>query len=378
MTPDELRAFRLAHLRISNPEPSGRAPTQIAKALGRLVASLGAMQAQDYPGTLWAMGLRLPGCHKAEIEAAIHSGVVVRSWPMRGTLHFVAREDLRWMTQLLTPRVIARRRTRTAQLELDDVQFGKSQETMRRVLAGGAVLTREALLGAVEADGISTAGGRGYHLLFRAAMDQVICNGPARESQLTYVLLDDWVPTSLDLGLVGEAAVAELTWRYFSSHGPATLKDFTGWSGLTTKEAKAGLAANRDRLEKANCEGTEQWWAGERKGRDGLDSAIETSARSVRLLPGFDEFLLGYKDRSLVLAPAFADRICSGGGIFQPTVAISGQVRGTWRKTFRKLKVVVEAQPFSAFNRKERDRLAEAVAQYGDFHELSGELAVSR
>ena len=226
-----------------------------------VVSRLGAVQAQDYPGTVWSLGLRVPGSVEADIEAAVEAARIVRTWPMRGTLHFVAADDLRWMVRLLTPRVIAGTRARQVNLELDAAQFAASQDTMRRALSGGQVLSREALLAAVQADGISTAGGRGYHFLFRAAMDLVICVGPTRDKEQTFALLDDWVPPSLDCGLEGEAAVAELAWRYFSSHGPVVVKDFAGWAGLNMTEAKAGLVANRQRLESEKIDGVEYWWA---------------------------------------------------------------------------------------------------------------------
>ena len=363
---DELRALRLSNLGLLFQE-SASFPD-----IASIVSSLGAVQAQDYPGTLWALGLRQRGLSERDVQSAIESGSIVRTWPMRGTLHFVAAADLRWMVKLLTPRVITATRTRQAQLELDPAQFSKSQAIMRRELAGGRFLTREALLAAVNAGGISTEGGRSYHLLFRAAMDQVICNGPNQEKQLTFALLEDWVPVHLDRGLEGEAAIAELTWRYYSSHGPALAKDFAGWSGLSMKEVKTGLAANKDRLESVKVEDEQYWWAPQ-------NGTVPASARSlinqVHLLPGFDEYVLGYKNRSAILAAAFANRICSGSnGIFSPTVVIGGQIRGTWKKTVRKGKVTVAAQPFTTFSAKERAALSDAVQQYGEFYGLAGEL----
>ncbi|MDP3177610.1 MAG: crosslink repair DNA glycosylase YcaQ family protein, partial [Spirochaetaceae bacterium] len=165
MTHRELAALRLENLGIGGfdgKEPKAEAGHEC------VVGRLGAVQAQDYPGTLWALGLRLPGSSLADVERAVEEARIVRTWPFRGTLHFVAAADLRWMVKLLTPRVIAGTKRRQADLELDAVQFARSQETMRRLLSGGRLLGREALLEAIEADGVSTAGGRGYHILFRA------------------------------------------------------------------------------------------------------------------------------------------------------------------------------------------------------------------
>ena len=169
MTKRELLQRRLVNLGIASGYPVPGKPGQLAapedpvRALPGIVSRLGAMQAQDYPGTVWAMGLRLPGSKLADIEKVVESATIVRTWPMRGTLHFVAASDLRWMLGLLAPKVIAGTKSRQQNLELDADQFSRSQETMRRVLSGGQLLGRDALLAAVEADGISTAGGRGYH-----------------------------------------------------------------------------------------------------------------------------------------------------------------------------------------------------------------------
>ena len=317
------------------------------------------MQAQDYGGALWAIGLRMTGATERSIEQAIAERAIVRTWPMRGTLHFVAAQDVRWLLALLTPRVIAHSAGRYRQLELDEVTFARSKEVFARALQGGKQLTRDEMLQELEQAGISTAGQRGYHLLGRAAQDGLICFGTRRGKQQTFTLLDEWVP--LTRSLPRDEALAELTRRYFTSHGPATVQDLMHWAGLTAAEAKTGLAAAGKALVQVTVADRVYWMPCEAP-------EINHATPSVHLLPGFDEYLLGYRDRSAVLDPAHAQRICPGGnGMFSPTIVIDGVVTGTWRRTFKGGAVVVETTPFRPLTAAENDALAAAADRYGRF-----------
>ena len=240
---------------MTQPEPAGAPADRIARSRlanhgianptfaqpGDVVTWLGAVQAQDYGGALWAIGLRMTGATERSIEQAIAERAIVRTWPMRGTLHFVAAQDVRWLLALLTPRVIAHSAGRYRQLELDEATFARSKEVFAKALQGGKQLTRDEMLQGLEQAGISTAGQRGYHLLGRSAQDGLICFGTRRGKQQTFTLLDEWVP--LTRSLTRDEALAELTRRYFTSHGPATVQDLMRWAGLTAAEAKTGLAA---------------------------------------------------------------------------------------------------------------------------------------
>lgn len=189
---------------------------------------------------VWAVGLRTRNASENEIEQAIANRSIVRTWPMRGTLHFVAADDVRWMLALLTPRVIAGSASRWKQLELDEATFARSRKTIVRALQGGKQLEREEMYQVLESARISTAGQRGIHILGRLAQEGAICFGARAGKQHTFVLLDEWVPNSKRMER--DAALAELAQRYFTSHGPATLQDFVWWSGLATyvKQTNAG------------------------------------------------------------------------------------------------------------------------------------------
>jgi hypothetical protein len=333
---------------------------------GEVVAWLGAMQAQDYTGALWSIGLRMTGATERSIEQAIVDRAIVRTWPMRGTLHFVAAQDVRWLLTLLTPRLIAGSAGRYRQLELDENIFAHSQEVFVAALQGGKGLTREELLHQLDAAGIATTGQRGYYLLVHAAQNGLLCFGPMQGKQQTFVLLDEWVPPTQPLGR--EEALAELTRRYFTSHGPATLPDFTGWAGLTVTEAKIGLAGAGNALIQETVDHRTYW----------LPHSTPTGRNdtpSGYLLPGFDEYILGYKERSAVLDPAFNNHICPGGnGVFQPTIVVDGQVVGTWKRVVKKGKALITPSPFHPMGEAESARLAVAAERYGAFLGVRAEL----
>jgi hypothetical protein len=326
---------------------------------GDVVTWLGALQAQDYGGALWSIGLRMAGSTERDIERAIVERAIVRTWPMRGTLHFVAANDVRWMLALLTPRVIAGSAGRYRQLELDEAIVARSKEVFAEALQGGKQLTRDEMLQSLEQANIATAGQRGYHLLGRSAQDGLICFGSRRGKQQTFALLDEWVPQTRPLAR--DEALAELTRRYFTGHGPATMQDLMRWAGLTTAEAKIGLEATGKELVQQTIADRNYWMASDL-------AELSSGMESVHLLPGFDEYLLGYGDRSAVLDPADAQRICPGGnGMFSPTMVIDGNVTGTWKRTFKKGAVVIEMAPFRALTRRENYALSAATERYGEF-----------
>jgi hypothetical protein len=347
---DRIARFRLANHGIANPT--------FAQP-GDVVTWLGAVQAQDFGGALWAIGLRMTGATERSIEQAIADRAIVRTWPMRGTLHFVAPQDVRWLLALLTPRVIAQSAGRYRQLELDEATFTRGKEVFAKALQSRRQLTRDEMLQALEQAGISTAGQRGYYLLGRSAQDGLICFGTRRGKQQTFTLLDEWVP--LTRSLPRDEALAELTSRYFTSHGPATVQDLMHWAGLTAAEANTGLATAGKALIRETIADRVYWMPCEAP-------QINHCTPSVHLLPGFDEYLLGYRDRSAVLDPAHAQRICPGGnGMFNPTIVIDGVVTGTWKRTFKGGAVVIETTPFRPLTAAEGDALGAAADRYGRF-----------
>jgi DNA glycosylase AlkZ-like len=301
-----------------------------------------AMQAQDFSGALTSVALRTTSRLRLEVEAALTAGEVVRSWPMRGTLHLVAAEDLPWMLDLMASRVVAQSARRRAQLGLDSSTLAQAREIAQQALGGGVRLTRAELLACWDRAGLDTSSGRGYHLLGYLAQTGVLCLGPVAGREQSVVLIEDWVAEPRQMER--EEALGELGRRYFCSHGPATVKDFTRWTNLVAADVRAAVAVARPELATLDVDGAE--YLMDPRTPELLD-ACRSAARGVFLLPGFDEFILGYADRTAQLPAEFADRIVPGGnGMFKATVVSAGVVVGTWKRAGRASKESVEAALF--------------------------------
>jgi hypothetical protein len=324
-----------------------------------VVAWLGAVQAQDYLGALWAVGLRMRSAVEADVEQALANRTIIRTWPMRGTLHFVAAADARWMLELLTPRVVANNAQRLLrQFGLDEAAFARSKDLVARALPDGKQLARNAMYEALEAGGVSTADQRGLHILWRLAQDGVICFGAREGKQQTFALLDEWAPKAKRMGR--DESIAELAKRYFTSRGPATLQDFTWWSGLTTDDATAGLEMVKRSLAQETINGQTYWLASS-------TPATKVSSPTAHLLPAYDEYTVAYKDRSAALNPKYAKLPNYGHGIFNPTIVVDGQVVGTWKRTLKKDTLTISQSPFTELKRAETRAIAEAANLYGIF-----------
>ncbi|CCG02088.1 winged helix DNA-binding domain-containing protein [Blastococcus saxobsidens] len=339
----------IAPMRLVAQRLAGPAADDVPAAVRRMTA----LQGQDFPGAVTSVALRTAGRRREDVLAALDAGAVVRSWPMRGTLHLVAAEDLPWLLELLGPRAMAGLAGRRANLGLTEADAERARELAVAALSGGRRLARAELLAALEEGGVDISGQRGYHLLWFLAQTGTLCLGPTANGDQLFVLLDEWVreprrPTRDD-------ALAELALRYFRGHGPATVRDLVRWAGSTVRDVRAGIAVVRDELACLQVDGTEYFLDPETPDRY---AAHREQAREPLLLPGFDEFVLGYGNREAALDPAFADRIVPGGnGVFQPTVVVDGRITGTWRFAGRGASRTVQAEPFTTWD----DELAAAV-----------------
>jgi hypothetical protein len=321
-----------------------------------------AMQGQDLPGAKWSVGLRAPGSTLADVDAALASGAVIRSWPMRGTLHLVPGEDIGWMLGLTAARTLRSLTTRHRELGLDEATVELGRKVATTLLEGGRSATRAELLAAFEAAGIVTAGQRGFHLLGRLHQTMDLCLGPMRGNDQEVVLLREWVPHPRVLER--DEALGEFVLRFFASHGPATLRDFSWWTKLPLRDASAGLAVAGPALEEFVVDGTSYWLAA------GLLDRLPPARASskVHALPGFDEFLLGYQDRSASLAAEYAQAIVPGNnGMFQPTMIADGRVIGTWRRKRVAAGWAVTPVPFGAYSGRTAAGFRAAVMAYGQF-----------
>jgi hypothetical protein len=335
-TSRDLALLRLVAQRVSGPSPA---------TATEAVRLLTCVQGQDLPGALTSVALRTAARTRAGVEAALDAGEVVRSWPMRSTLHLVPAEDLHWLLELCGPRVLAGAARRRAVLGLTETDTERAREVVTAALRGGRRCGRKELLAVLADGGVDVTGQRGYHLLWYLAQTGTLCLGPMVGGEQAFVLLDEWVtaPRRLDR----DAGLAELALRYFRGHGPATVADLARWAGLTVTDVRAGVAAVRDRLAAVQVDGREHLLAPE---TPDLLATHRAEAAGLFLLPGFDEFVLGYADRSCAVPPEFADRIVPGGnGVFRPTVVHRGRVLGTWAWQGRGAGRTVVATPFTTF-----------------------------
>jgi hypothetical protein len=351
MTVQEVSLLRLAAQWVAGPGAAGPAD---------VVRRLGAVQGQDFPGAVTSVALRTAVRRRKDVEAALDDGEIVRSWPMRGTLHLLAADDLHWMLDLLAGRTLAGLTARWAQLGLEESDAERARDIVTAALAGGRRMRRADVLAAIEDGGVATTGQRGYHLLAYLARTGTLCLGPTDGAgEQLFVLLDDWVRAPRRMPR--EEALAELARRFFLGHGPATVHDLARWAGIPLRNARAGSAAARPDLAVLEVDGVEHLL--DPSTADRLADCRE-EAGGLILLPGFDEFVLGYRDRSVILDSEFAQRIAPGNnGMFRPTVVLGGRIVGTWQWTGRGAKRVVTATPFTTFSEPVTAQILEAAGR---------------
>ena len=323
-----------------------------------LAAWMGAVQAQNYPAAKWGISLRLPGFHKADIEQAIANKTIVRTWGLRGTLHIFAAADIRWVLDLIRPAVIPHYAPYFRRLELDEAIFARSQAVMVNALQGGKLLTRKEMAAVLEENQISTQNLRMNFLLYRAVLDGLICFGPLRGKQETFTLLEEWLPRFPEKSR--EEALAELARRYFSSHGPATVKDFAWWAGLTAADTKAAFELVKSQLRPENDNGNTYW-------RSQDDPPGVALFPRVQLTPDFDEYLVGYADRQALLHPKINQKVDLSFGLLSATILIDGRIAGMWKHTFEKKSVVINCQPYYPLDPGESLEVVAAANRFAEF-----------
>jgi Winged helix DNA-binding domain len=358
LTATEALRLRLAALLLA-PASSGPASSGPASVAG-VVEWFGAMQAQDLASVMWSLGLRLPGTKVGDVHDALERREALRTWPMRGTVHLVPPRDARWMVELIGVGALAGAAARRAFLGLTDELAERGVELLAVALAGGRRLTRAECVQILTDGGVTATGQVGYHMLWYASQRGVTCIAPNVGTEQTFVLLDEWVPDPLRPSRA--EALGILALRYFRSHGPTTRRDFAGWAALSAADARAGIAAAGDALTTVRVDGTEMVATPE------LLAGSVPAADDVLVLPGFDEYLLGYKDRSMMVDAAHKQAIIPGGnGVFQATVVRGGRVVGTWKRTVTKKAVTVDVRPLVDHSAADRSRVGAAFEPYAAY-----------
>ena len=306
-----------------------------------------ALQAQDLRWAKWAVAVRAPGSTSADIDALIDSGRVVRSWPMRGTLHLVPAPDLAWLLDLSTPRLWAGAATRRRDLGLDEATIERSRAVAEEALSGGRELSRTDFQALLQQNGINVDGQRGYHLIWHLAQSGTLCWGRQLDSQQMLVLLNEWVPNPRRLDR--DEALGEYLLRYLAGHGPAALTDFAWWSQVTMADAKIALAVAGPQLDVLDVDGVRHLLLRSADVGPLGRAAAGRGPNAVLALPGFDEHLLGYRDRSFAIEPENLTRVVPGkNGIFLPILVRGGRIAGTWRRDWQAKVITVQPVPFEA------------------------------
>ncbi len=370
LSPAQARAIRLNSLLLA---PKLAAPP---KDPAEVVSWFGAMQAQDLSSGKWSFGIRLPGSTEADIDAAINAGQALRTWPMRSTVHFVPPKDARWMLELMGPRVLTGAARRRATIGLTDEDANRAPDILAEALTGGRQLSRKDCIAALSEAGLSTAGQHAYHLLWYSSQIGVTCMGPLQDGEQMFVLLDEWVDSPNSPSR--EEGLAIMAVRYFRSHGPSSRADFAGWTGLTAADTKLAIAGAGADLVEVSVSGAPMYLAADALAvlDDPATVRTTTSTAAARALPGFDEFLLGIKDRSLVLEPEHKQAIIPGNnGIFQPTLVTGGKVTGTWRRKVSKTTVKLTATTLTDVPASQRKGLEGSLRSFGAYLGRTAEIS---
>lgn len=341
-----MNSLQIAQIRLQQQQIGG---TQLASPAA-LVEWMGCIQAQDYAGAKWAIGNRIAGSTDASVEKAFNDGQFLRTHILRPTWHFVAPQDIQWMLQLTSPKVKAFNKNLHVKLGISDKDLRQSKTVIGKALSNETFLTRSALKALLAKAKINTDDIRLGFLLMDAELDGLICSGPRQGKQFTYALLSDRAPAQAPLDQ--DEAIARLTLRYFSSHGPATVNDFQWWSGLNMTDIKKGLLLNKQFLTHIVANGQAYWFPA-------ALTVAPTPPVTAFLLPAYDEYTVAYKDRSDILHPTL--NAAAGYGIFKPVIVVNGQITGIWSRKETGKQIVVDTQLIK--KQKSADRAITAAIQ---------------
>lgn len=329
-----------------------------------VVRWLGAVQAQDYPGAKWGVGLRISSGTDAIVERACDEGRILRTHVMRPTWHFVDPSDIKWMLALTHQRIRARSAYMRRQVKLDQETFTRSNRVIADALVGRSYLTRAELGQHLAKAGVPAKGVKLTYVVMEAELDAVICSGPRRGKQFTYALLKERAPRARELER--PSALAELARRYFVSHGPATVKDFVWWSGLAVAEANAGIEAAGNALVSEGYEGKRHWSAAKE----------ERAAQSPRalLLPTFDEMFVGYASFDVMRRGGHGKRWAF---IHSSPLVLDGKVIGSWKRRFEKKRLVIDVALYSRLRGGGAEPVEAAAENYSKFVGMNADLKIA-
>jgi hypothetical protein len=320
---------------------------------------LAAVQSQAYGPAKWSVAQRTNTVSDAAMDQAFADGTILRTHILRPTWHFVLPADIRWMLELTAPRVHALSAYYNRQRGLDDTILNRCNAVLVDALQGGHRRTRKELATVLESDGIATDDFRLGSILMNAELIGIVCSGPLNGKQHTYALLDERAPQAKRR--TRDEALAELTVRYFTSHGPATVKDFRWWSSLTTADIQRGIAMVAPQLEHEVVDGVSYWFAASA-------APVEPASPTVHLLQAYDEYIVGYSESKYLLdLSGVARSLSQERGIYNHAVILDGQVAGRWKRTLKKNSVIIEVALYTPFDDTQTQALQAATERHGAF-----------
>lgn len=324
-----------------------------------VVEQMGVIQAQDYNMVKLAVGTRLRHVTHQQIENDINKGKIIRTHILRPTWHLISVNDVRWIMELTAPGITKRLSSMHRRLELDDNIFRKSNAIIHKLLSNSETLTRKEIMTELEKAGIIADSLRAVHIMFKAETEMIVCNGAKRNKQFTYSLFDRKVPAAGSIHR--DEALARLASRYFASHGPATIKDFSWWSGLSVANAKNALELVKNDFNSEIINSETYWF---------IDVEIEkpVTGTDIFLLPAYDEFAVGYTDRSALIESNYRSKVNVKDLIFSPIIISNGKVIGTWKKRIKGKEVNIETMLFRPILKSEKGKLQKAVDFVRNFY----------
>ena len=358
MQPPDIRHIRLTQQHLS--APTLTSPIDVVK-------SLVAVQAQDYSGAKWGIGQRMLNATDDVIEQAINAGLILRLHVMRPTWHFVVADDIRWLVMLTAPRVNAVSSYYYRKAELDEATFRRTNRILIKTLQGGKQFTRDELRAAVKRAGVEPGDSMRFgHIMHRSELDGIVCSGARKGNQFTYALLDERVPKSRILET--DEALAELTLRYFTSRGPATLQDFVWWSGVTAGLARRSIDILGDQLRSEEVDGKTYWLT------PSSEVHSQLHQRKANLLPAFDEYFIAYKDRSAAMPGGVDQKGLATRVAFHAPLIVDGQVVGSWKRVLGMAVVTTRVTPFLSLAKADKTLVVRECETYANFLQLDSKI----
>jgi hypothetical protein len=330
-----------------------------------VVRYFGAVQSQDYAAAKWSLGLRLENATDETIEQALNEGRILRTHVLRPTWHFVSPEDVRGFLDLTAPRIKRFTTYYANKLGLTEAVFKQTNKIITKALIEHIYLTRQEIKTVLSGEGIETDVPRLGHIVANAEIDCIITSGPRRGKESTYALLEKRVPQTRTL--TKDESLARLTKKYFTSHGPAQIKDFAWWSGLSVKDATNGVDMIRSKLESVKIDDKIYLCSPEQEYH-------QTDRQNVFLLSVYDEYFISYADRSDIFDEKYKRKLPIGNALLTSLIIIDGKVSGTWKRTIDRQGIKVKLFPFEKLSEQNADTIQKIVKDYGRFFGLPAEI----